>query len=142
MPIKSPLEIIAKFVKALSVAARDYKFRALLFLISIAVAGGTVFYRYTEAWSWLDSLYFTIITITTVGYGDFSPVTPLGKIFTMFYLMLSVGLLVGIVSILSNHIIKQETRKTHKQLNEKLEETHKQLNEKLEDFKYKKGHKK
>ncbi len=131
MPMKSPLEIIAKFAKALSVAARDYKFRALLFLISIAVIVGTVFYRYTEGWSWLNSVYFTIITITTVGYGDFTPSTVLGKLFTMFYLMLSVGLLVGIVSILSNHIIKQETRKTHEKLNEKLEE-----------LKYRKRHKK
>jgi voltage-gated potassium channel Kch len=129
--MKSPLEIIAKFAKALSVAARDYKFRALLFLISIAVIVGTVFYRYTEGWSWLNSVYFTIITITTVGYGDFTPSTVLGKLFTMFYLMLSVGLLVGIVSILSNHIIKQETRKTHEKLNEKLEE-----------LKYRKRHKK
>tara|TARA_Y100000310_G_C20700517_1_gene829350 strand:- start:6825 stop:7253 length:429 start_codon:yes stop_codon:yes gene_type:complete len=142
MPIKTSLDIIIKFFKALSNALKDHKFRALLFLISIAIVVGTVFYKYTEAWSWLDSIYFTIITITTVGYGDFSPVTQLGKIFTMFYLMLSVGLLVGIVSLLSNHIIKQETRITHAKLNEKLEETDKKLNKKLEDFKYKKTHKK
>jgi voltage-gated potassium channel Kch len=140
--MKSPLEIIVKFVKALSLAMKDYKFRALLFLVSIAVTIGTVFYKYTEAWSWLDSLYFTIITITTVGYGDMTPTTPLGKLFTMFYLLISVGLLVGIVSILSNHIIKQETRKTHQKIEEKLEETDKKLNKKLEEFKYKKGHKK
>jgi voltage-gated potassium channel Kch len=142
MPIKSSLEIIVKFVKALSVAMKDYKFRALLFLVSIAVVIGTVFYKYTEGWTWLNSMYFTIITITTVGYGDMTPTTTLGKLFTMFYLLISVGLLVGIVSLLSNHIIKQETRKTHERIDKKLEETDKKLNRKLEEFKYKKGHKK
>ncbi len=50
----------------------------LLILISSAV------FHYLEGWSWLDSIYFVVITFTTIGYGDFAPTTPLTKIITIF----------------------------------------------------------
>jgi hypothetical protein len=36
----------------------------------------------------LDSLYFSVITLATVAYGDFSPYTMAGKIFTVFYIFI------------------------------------------------------
>jgi hypothetical protein len=52
---------------------------ALLFvLVSSAI------FHWLEGWSWLDSIYFVVVTFTTIGYGDFSPTTPLTKIITIF----------------------------------------------------------
>ena len=62
---------------------RDPAYRSLLFATNFFLAIGTVAYRFLEDWSWLDSLYFSVITLTTIGYGDFSPKTTLGKLFTM-----------------------------------------------------------
>jgi hypothetical protein len=46
-----------------------------------------------EGWNLLDSLYFCVITLTTIGYGDFSPKTDPGKLFTIMYAFTGIGLL-------------------------------------------------
>ena len=46
---------------------------------------GAAIFHWLEGWSWLDSIYFVVITLTTIGYGDFSPTLPITKIFAIFY---------------------------------------------------------
>ena len=62
---------------------------------------GTVFYRMAEGWSWLDSFYFSVITLSTVGYGDFSPTTAISKIFTSAYIFLGISIFVSFASMLA-----------------------------------------
>lgn len=54
---------------------------------------GTLIYHYLEGWAWVDAIYFCVVTLATVGYGDFTPTTPIGKIFTMFYIINGIGIL-------------------------------------------------
>ena len=75
-------------IKTVIAFLRDPDYREILVTTSIVIIVGTVFYHYQEGWRWLDSLYFSIITLTTIGYGDFSPKTDAGKIFTLFILLL------------------------------------------------------
>ena len=72
---------------------------------SLVVGIGTVFYRFVEDLTWLDSLYFSVITLTTVGYGDFSPVTSTGKVFTMFYVLAGIGIFVALVTEIGQHLV-------------------------------------
>lgn len=70
--------------------------------LSLATVGvGAVFYRFQEGLSWLDAVYFTVITLTTVGYGDFSPQTPGGKIFTIFYILVGLGIIAGLIGVVA-----------------------------------------
>jgi len=55
------------------------------------VAAGTVFFHLVEGWSWLDSYFFTVVTLSTVGYGSLVPATALGKIGTTFFIFLGLG---------------------------------------------------
>ncbi|WP_423793300.1 potassium channel family protein [Methanocaldococcus indicus] len=57
-----------------------------------------------------DALYFSVITITTTGYGDFTPKTQLGKILTIIYLILGVGIVMYLFSIITEFIVEGKFR--------------------------------
>jgi voltage-gated potassium channel len=65
---------------------------ALIILLTIFIIG-TIGFHFIEGWSFLDSFYTTIATLSTVGYGDFSPETTTGKIFTVFIIIFGVGMM-------------------------------------------------
>jgi voltage-gated potassium channel len=64
----------------------------LFHLLLLVLISGVVFYTQVEGWSVVDALYFAVITMATIGYGDLSPETTTGKVFTMFYALVSVGI--------------------------------------------------
>ena len=57
--------------------ARDPEGKVLLLGAATMVAVGTVTYHLLEGWSFLDSLYFSVVTLATVGFGDLTPTTDL-----------------------------------------------------------------
>ena len=71
----------------------------LLILLTTGIAG----YAAIEGWSFLDALYMTVITVTTVGFKEVHPLSTGGRIFTMLLIMLGVGtalyILVGVVTL-------------------------------------------
>jgi voltage-gated potassium channel len=71
-----------------------YLIAAALFVLVV----GTIFYHLEEHLSWVDAYYFSVITLTTVGYGDIVPHTPAGKIFTTFYILFGVGIITTFIT--------------------------------------------
>jgi voltage-gated potassium channel len=57
--------------------------RIALFAFLIIIPAGIVGFMVIEQMTMLDALYFTLVTLSTIGYGDISPATPAGKLFTM-----------------------------------------------------------
>lgn len=55
-------------------------------LLAITVAGATG-YRLVEGWSWLDSAWMVVITLTTIGYGEIHPLSEAGRLFTLVLIM-------------------------------------------------------
>ncbi len=53
---------------------------------------GTVGYHFIEQFSLLDALYQTVITVTTVGFGEVHPLSPQGRIFTLFLILFGLGI--------------------------------------------------
>ncbi len=71
---------------------------------------GTVVYHLLEDWSWVDSLYFSVVTLATVGYGDLAPTTDVSKLFTVVYLASGLSLLAAYF----NEAMKRRERRAAK----------------------------
>ena len=90
------------FFKALRTALKDRTFYYILIITLAHLALGTVVYSIVENWRTLDALYFCVISLTTIGFGDFHPKTDYGKIFTMFYSILGLGIISSLASGIFN----------------------------------------
>ena len=55
-----------------------------------------------EGWTLLDAAYFSVVTAATVGYGDVTPETVAGKLFTMAFIFVGVGLFVVLATALAS----------------------------------------
>lgn len=82
---------------------RDPEFQAIIFLLLVAIIIGAVFYHSVEGWSWLDSTYFTVVALTTVGDATLGPTTGLSKIFTMGFSLAGIGLVLAFLSRLGSY---------------------------------------
>ncbi|MEA3409809.1 MAG: potassium channel family protein [Candidatus Eisenbacteria bacterium] len=97
---------LARFLRGIWRGLKDPEFRGLFALTGVLMLTGTLFYRAVEGWSALDSLYFSVTTLTTVGYGDLAPSTPAAKVFTIVYLLVGVGVLVVFVGRLASYVLE------------------------------------
>lgn len=92
-------------IRGLASFGRDPAGRETLGAAAVVIALGTVFYRLVEDLRWIDSFYFSVVTLTTVGYGDFAPATTAGKLFTIGYLIVGIGVVVALVTQIAQHLI-------------------------------------
>ncbi len=71
----------------------DHAFKVISAAALVVIAIGTVSYHFLEDWSWVDSLYFSVVAVTTVGFGDLVPTTDAAKLFTVVYVLAGIAVL-------------------------------------------------
>jgi len=95
-----------------------FRLRVFILLLFIIIIVGTFGFMFIEDLAPADAFYFSIVTITTVGYGDIHPATQLGKILAVVLIITGVGTFLGVVAngteILLN---KREKRIREQKLN-------------------------
>jgi len=67
------------------------KLKLAIYILIIIVSLGIIGYMVIEGWSFVDALYMTVLTISTVGYGEVSPLSEEGRIFSIFLMVGGVG---------------------------------------------------
>ncbi|REG87584.1 potassium channel family protein [Winogradskyella sediminis] len=83
----------------------------LVLLLCIGVLG----YRYISGYLWLDAIYMTVITVTTVGFAEVIPLDPQSKIFTIFLILASVVIVGYAISIITDYILSRNNFEDIKQ---------------------------
>lgn len=63
----------------------------LAILLLLVIVSGTLGYQLIEGWNLLDSLYQTLITLSTVGFGEVKPLSPQGKLFTIMLVVIGIS---------------------------------------------------
>ncbi|GAI13158.1 unnamed protein product [marine sediment metagenome] len=68
-------------------------------------------YYMVEGWSYLDSVYFTVVTFATIGYGDIAPVTNAGKILTIFASFFGIAMVFYLISVIGSYFFERKLRR-------------------------------
>ncbi len=86
-------------------------FRKIAFLSGSLLAIlllGSLGFVWLEDWTFFDALYMTVTTLTTVGYGEVHPLSPLGKAYNMVLILAGMGVLFYIVTALARVVVEGE----------------------------------
>ena len=72
---------------------QEHLYKLLAASAVLLVAAGTVAFSLIEDWSVVDSFYFSVVTATTVGFGDLTPDTDAGKLVTVIYIIFGISII-------------------------------------------------
>ncbi len=86
-------------IRSLNRSLRHPAHQAFALAVVVVLITGVVFYSLTEDWSLADSLYFTVIALSTIGFGDLAPTTTFSRLFTVLYAIMGVGLIGTLVHL-------------------------------------------
>jgi voltage-gated potassium channel len=92
---------VARLLRTMARAVADPATRGIVVLALSVLAGGTAFYVRVEGWSVVDALYFCVVTLTTIGFGDLVPTTGVSKLFTVAYSLTGIGIIAAFVTSLA-----------------------------------------
>ena len=84
-------------------------------LLVVLLLIGVVGFKMMKDYTWVDALYMTVITITTVGYGEVHPLDPTAKIFTVFLILASVVIVGYALTVITEYILSKNDLEELKQ---------------------------
>ncbi len=89
-------------------ALKEPEARGALRSAVVLLVTGVIFYCLVEHWSVVDSLYFCVTTLTTVGFGNPAPTTDAGKLFTVVFVLSGVGMFLAVINGVGRAAVKNQ----------------------------------
>lgn len=84
--------------------------RIAIGLVVVSLLSGTVGYVVLEDYSWVDAAYMTVITVSTVGYGEVNPLSENGRIFTSVLIITNLGVFFYAISTVTSFFLEGDAR--------------------------------
>ena len=116
MPLAIPIPVlwaVWRLVRFIGLTMRrawqTEEFRGLAYIVLLMMGIGTLVFHQVEGWGWLDSFYFVVMTLSTIGYGDFAPASTMGKLFAVFYVVLGLGIFASFITLFAQHALAENT---------------------------------
>jgi len=92
----------------------DKKIIVAVSIIAFYLIAGTVFFHLVEGWRVVDSFYFTGVTLSTVGYGDFTPTHDISKVVAVFFAFSGIGVIFYSIGIIGQKYFEREEERLQK----------------------------
>lgn len=93
-----------------------FKIRIIVSTLIALIAGGTVLFHWLEPFTWIQAFYFTVTTMTTVGYGDLTPSNDVTRLFVSFYILIAVSLYVSLITHFGSHYLEFRQNRSQRSL--------------------------
>ena len=94
---------------------KKFNIKAEIFVAYTTLLGwmaiGTIVFHRLESWTWIQSFYFSVVTITTVGYGDFTPPHDASRLFTAIYILVGVSIGLVTLSLIGSEILRKREKR-------------------------------
>ena len=87
-------------------------------VLVLLILFGVWYFQHQEGWSLVDSFYFTVMTVTSVGYGDLVPTHDASKIVTAFYSMISIPLVLFALGIIAKNYFEHRISSIENRMSE------------------------
>jgi hypothetical protein len=76
---------------------------------------GTIFYSIVEGWSLISSLYFTVVMLTTIGFGDLHPTTDFSRMVTVVFIFVGVAFILGFLNFIMSRTVQRRAEEKYGQ---------------------------
>ncbi len=80
---------------------------------------GTFLFHSIEDWTYAQSFYYSVTTLTTVGYGDYTPTTDINRIIVAFYMLIGVTIALGSFGYIGSSYLELREDRRLKRINKK-----------------------
>ena len=78
---------------------------------------GTIAFRLLEEWTWIQAFYFSVVTLSTVGYGDLHPSSDATRLFTALFILTGVGIVLASLTVIGTGLLSRREHRIVKRRN-------------------------